>query len=447
MERSINDMTKNSAVPFREAFNVWAKIGFLSFGGPAGQIALMHRILVDEKKWLSEPQFLHALNFCMLLPGPEAQQLATYSGWLLHGVKGGLAAGLMFILPGVAVMLGLSMLYAAYAELAFVEAVFFGIKAAVFAIVIEALIRISRRVMTRRALYAIAGAAFVSIFFFDVAFPLVIATAALAGILAARGGFMPQPEKREEERGEMAAAMPVRATLLRSAVTLAIGLFVWLGPVVLLFLMLGGGHVLAQEAAFFSKMAVVTFGGAYAVLAYVAQEAVQNYGWLNAGEMLDGLGLAETTPGPLIMVLQFVGFLGAYRAETGLDPMLAGVAGAAITTWVTFAPCFLWIFLGAPYVERLRKVESLNAAFTAITAAVVGVILNLAIWFGLHVLFGEVDERHVSVLRLWVPDVATLDPWALALSAAALVAVLRFKAGMVPVLGVAAGFGLLIRFL
>ncbi|MEQ9528723.1 MAG: chromate transporter, partial [Parvibaculaceae bacterium] len=268
-----------------------------------------------------------------------------------------------------------------------------------------------------------------------------------AGVLAARGGFMPQPEKAEEEGDETVAAMPVRRTLLRSAVTLGIGLFVWLGPVVLLFLALGGGHVLAQEAAFFSKMAVVTFGGAYAVLAYVAQEAVQNYGWLNAGEMLDGLGLAETTPGPLIMVLQFVGYLGAYRAETGLDPTMAGIAGAAITTWVTFAPCFLWIFLGAPYVERLRKVESLNAAFTAITAAVVGVILNLAIWFGLHVLFGDVEERHVAVLRLWVPDMATLDLWALALSAGALVAVLRFKAGMVPVLGVAAGLGLLIRFL
>lgn len=437
-------MTKNSAVSFREAFSVWAKIGLLSFGGPAGQIALMHRVLVDEKKWLSEPQFLHALNFCMLLPGPEAQQLATYSGWLLHGVKGGLAAGLLFILPGVAVMLGLSMLYAAYAELAFVEAVFFGIKAAVFAIVIEALIRISRRVMKAGVLYAIAGAAFAAIFFFDVAFPIVIAAAALAGVLAARGGLMPQPEKTEED--EATEAIPVRRTILGSAVTLLAGLFIWLAPVALLFVVLGGGHVLVQEAAFFSKMAVVTFGGAYAVLAYVAQEAVQNYGWLNAGEMLDGLGLAETTPGPLIMVLQFVGFLGAYRAETGLDPMLAGVAGAAITTWVTFAPCFLWIFLGAPYVERLRKVESLNAAFTAITAAVVGVILNLAIWFGLHVLFAEVEETRASVLRLYVPDVATLDPWALALSVAALVAVLRFKAGMVPVLGVAAGLGLLIRF-
>ena len=437
-------MTKNSAVPFREAFSVWAKIGLLSFGGPAGQIALMHRVLVDEKKWLSEPQFLHALNFCMLLPGPEAQQLATYSGWLLHGVKGGLAAGLLFILPGVAVMLGLSMLYAAYAELAFVEAVFFGIKAAVFAIVIEALIRISRRVMKAGVLYAIAGAAFAAIFFFDVAFPIVIAAAAVSGVLAARGGLMPQPEKTEED--EATEAIPVRRTIPGSAVTLLAGLFIWLAPVALLFVVLGGGHVLVQEAAFFSKMAVVTFGGAYAVLAYVAQEAVQNYGWLNAGEMLDGLGLAETTPGPLIMVLQFVGFLGAYRAETGLDPMLAGVAGAAITTWVTFAPCFLWIFLGAPYVERLRKVESLNAAFTAITAAVVGVILNLAIWFGLHVLFAEVEETRASVLRLYVPDVATLDPWALALSVAALVAVLRFKAGMVPVLGVAAGLGLLIRF-
>lgn len=438
-------MNGKTDVSFGEAFRVWAKIGLLSFGGPAGQIALMHRILVDEKKWLAEPQFLHALNFCMLLPGPEAQQLATYSGWLLHGVKGGLAAGLLFILPGVAVMLGLSMLYAAYAELAFVEALFFGIKAAVFAIVIDALIRISKRVMKTGALYAVAGAAFAAIFFFDIPFPLVVLGATLFGLSAVRvspGIF----GVAQEEKGEETKESPRENSLGRTLATLVIGLAVWLLPVAALLAAFGPPHVFAQEAVFFSKMAVVTFGGAYAVLAYVAQEAVQNFGWLNAGEMLDGLGLAETTPGPLIMVLQFVGFMGAYRAETGLDPMLAGVAGAAITTWVTFAPCFLWIFLGAPYVERLRNVASLNAAFTAITAAVVGVILNLAVWFGLHVLFGEVAEVQVSAFRLWVPDMATLDPWALALSAAALVAVLRFKAGMLPVLGVSAALGLAIRF-
>ena len=440
-------MSEKTDVFFGEAFRVWVKIGLLSFGGPAGQIALMHRVLVEEKKWLSEPQFLHALNFCMLLPGPEAQQLATYSGWLLHGVKGGLAAGLMFILPGVAVMLGLSMLYGAYAELAFVEALFFGIKAAVFAIVIEALVRISKRVMKTGALYAVAGVAFAAIFFLDIPFPVVVLGAALFGFFAVRVSpaiFGEALEKTDEtDRG---AERGGGASFLRTAATLVIGLAVWLIPVAVLLLAFGASHVFAQEAVFFSKMAVVTFGGAYAVLAYVAQEAVQNFGWLNAGEMLDGLGLAETTPGPLIMVLQFVGYMGAHRAETGLDPMLAGVAGAAITTWVTFAPCFLWIFLGAPYVERLRNVASLNAAFTAITAAVVGVILNLAVWFGLHVLFGEVGEMRFTVLRLWVPDVATLDIYALALSAAALVAVLRFKAGMLPVLGVAAGLGLAIRF-
>lgn len=446
MEPRVNDMHEKRTVPFGEAVRIWTKIGLLSFGGPAGQIALMHRILVEEKKWLAEPQFLHALNFCMLLPGPEAQQLATYSGWLLHGVKGGLAAGLLFILPGVAVMLGLSMFYAAYAELAFVEALFFGIKAAVFAVVIEALIRISKRVMKTGALYAVAGAAFAAIFFFDVPFPVVVLGAAILGLLAVRispAVFGEAPETEEEEASYSA---PGRS-LPRTLATLVIGLAVWLIPVVALLFVLGASHVFTQEAVFFSKMAVVTFGGAYAVLAYVAQEAVQNFGWLNAGEMLDGLGLAETTPGPLILVLQFVGFMGAHRAEMGLDPMLAGVAGAAITTWVTFAPCFLWIFLGAPYVERLRKVASLNAAFTAITAAVVGVILNLALWFGLHVLFGKVEEMHFSVLRLWVPDVATLDPYALVLSMGALVAMLRFKAGMLPVLGVAAALGLAVRFL
>ncbi|ABS64287.1 chromate transporter, chromate ion transporter (CHR) family [Parvibaculum lavamentivorans DS-1] len=443
-------MTDLRTVSFGEAFGIWAKIGFLSFGGPAGQIALMHRILVDEKKWLSEPQFLHALNFCMLLPGPEAQQLATYSGWLLHGLKGGLAAGLMFILPGVAVMLGLSMLYAAYADLGLVEAVFFGIKAAVFAIVIEALIRISKRVMKSGALYAVAAAAFAAIFFFDVPFPLVVAAAALFGLAAARrapwifGDTLKAPE--EEER-RVNGGDHTRASPRRTFVTALVGLALWLGPVAALILFFGMGHVFAQEAVFFSKMAVITFGGAYAVLAYVAQEAVQNYGWLNPGEMLDGLGLAETTPGPLILVLQFVGYLAAHRAETGINPALAGAIGALVTVWVTFAPCFLWIFLGAPYVERLRKVATLNAAFTAITAAVVGVILNLAIWFGLHVLFGEVEEVRTGILRLWIPDTATLDPWALALSVAALVAVLRFHAGMLPALGMAAAAGVAISFL
>ena len=442
-------MSGTSGVSFREAFLVWVKIGFLSFGGPAGQIALMHRVLVEEKKWLTEPQFLHALNFCMLLPGPEAQQLATYSGWLLHGLRGGFVAGLLFILPGFLVMLVLSILYAAYAELALVEALFFGIKAAVFAIVIEALIRIGSRVMKTRALYGVAAVAFIAIFFFDVPFPLVVAGAALFGFLGAWSGWLSSPEA--DLTGEPLtdnAVLPTRWGMAwRSLVTLAVGLILWLGPVAALIFFLGGSHVFAQQAVFFSQMAVASFGGAYAVLAYVAQEAVQNYGWLSAGEMLDGLGLAETTPGPLILVLQFVGYLGAFREASGIDPLMSGMVGAVVTTWVTFAPCFLWIFLGAPYIERLRRIENLNAMFAAVTAAVVGVILNLSIWFGLHVLFAEVEERHVSMLRLWSPDLATLDLWALALSIGALVAVLRFKAGMVPVLGVAALLGLATRFL
>ncbi|PKQ03062.1 MAG: chromate transporter, partial [Alphaproteobacteria bacterium HGW-Alphaproteobacteria-11] len=441
-------MTDLPAVTFAEAFRVWTRIGFLSFGGPAGQIALMHRILVEERKWLSEPQFLHALNFCMLLPGPEAQQLATYAGWLLHGIKGGLAAGLMFILPGVAVMLGLSVLYAAYADLGLVEALFFGIKAAVFAVVIEALIRISKRMLKSVALYVLAGAAFAAIFFFDVPFPLVVGAAAAFGLVAARaapGVFGSLLAAKEDGEKEVEAPAHTRTTAGRTIAVALVGGLVWLGPVAALLLALGPGHVFAQEAVFFSKMAVVTFGGAYAVLAYVAQEAVQFYGWLAPGEMLDGLGLAETTPGPLILVLQFVGYLAAYREAGGLDPVLAGIIGALITVWVTFAPCFLWIFLGAPYIERLRKVTLLNAAFAAITAAVVGVILNLALWFGLHVLFGTVEEVRVSVLRLWVPELATLDPWALALSAGALVAMLRFHIGMLPVLGVSAALGLAIK--
>ena len=429
---------------FRDALIVWAKIGLLSFGGPAGQIALMHRVLVDEKKWLQEAQFLHALNFCMLLPGPEAQQLATYSGWLLHGVKGGLAAGLLFILPGVVVMLALSMLYAAYADLGFVAGLFFGIKAAVFAVVIEALIRIARRVLKTPALYSLSLASFVAIFFFAMPFPIVILAAALAGSLGVH--FAPEifGVRSIEDEPEIVTQ---RATVAGTLGTIVIGGGLWLGPVVALFLVFGSQNVFVQEAVFFSKMAVVTFGGAYAVLAYVAQEAVQHFGWLQPGEMLDGLGLAETTPGPLIMVLQFVGFLAAYRATGGIDPMVAGVLGALLTTWVTFAPCFLWIFLGAPYVERLRKVLWLNAALSAITAAVVGVILNLALWFGLHVLFAKVTQTHVGMLRLWSPEWASLDMGALVLSLAAILAMLRFHMGMMPVLATCAVAGVVMRSL
>ena len=418
----------------REALGVWMRIGLLSFGGPAGQIALMHRILVEEKRWIDEARFLHALNYCMLLPGPEAQQLATYVGWLLHRVRGGLIAGVLFILPGALVMLLLSVLYAAYRDLTLVGALFFGIKAAVLAVVIEAVLRIGRRALKNRAAWGIAAAAFVAIFFFAVPFPLIVAASAGAGYLLLRdtgaaSGNIHAPDGRS------------RTSLRASLAMLATCLLLWLGPVVALAMVLGAANVYAQEGLFFSKMAVVTFGGAYAVLAYVAQQAVETYGWLAPGEMLDGLGLAETTPGPLIMVVQFVGFLGAYRNPGVLDPMLAGTLGALLTTWVTFVPCFLWIFLGAPYIERLRGNRTLNAALSGITAAVVGVILNLALWFGLHVLFGAVEDHQVGIVRLFVPDWASLDLLALALAAGAMVALLRFKAGMIPTLAVCAAIG------
>ncbi|MBI1262854.1 MAG: chromate efflux transporter [Rhizobiales bacterium] len=446
----MSDTSERQSISFSQGVAVWARIGLLSFGGPAGQIALMHRILVDEKKWLRESQFLHALNFCMLLPGPEAQQLATYSGWLLHGVRGGLAAGLLFILPGVVVMLALSMLYAAYADLGFVAALFFGIKAAVFAVVIEALLRISKRVLKSPALYGLAAISFVALFFFSVSFPLVILAAGLAGFVAMHWWptlFGSALSVADEEGDAMPPLHVGQRSWYRALTTLLIGTFCWLAPVVALLWWLGPANVFTQQAIFFSKMAVVTFGGAYAVLAYVAQEAVQHFGWMMPGEMLDGLGLAETTPGPLIMVVQFVGFLASYREAGGLDPMLAGMLGALLTTWVTFAPCFLWIFLGAPYVEGLRKVQWLNAALVAITAAVVGVILNLAVWFGLHVIFAEVDETQIGLLHLWVPDIATIDWWALGLSAAAMIAMLRFHIGMMPVLCACAAAGLAISLI
>ncbi len=428
------------AVGFGEAFRVWLKIGLLSFGGPAGQIALMHRILVEEKRWVDEERFLHALNFCMLLPGPEAQQLAVYIGWLLHRVAGGLVAGLLFVLPGALVMLLLSVLYAGFQEVTLVQAVFFGIKAAVLAVVIDAVRRIGRRALKGPATLGIAAAAFVAIFFFDLPFPLIVLAAGLIGWIWIRpetkvaGIAAPQPPRR--------AVSP-----LRSLRTLAIGLTVWLGPLLLMVLLFRDNPVLVQEGVFFSKMAVVTFGGAYAVLAYVAQEAVATYAWLAPGEMLDGLGMAETTPGPLIMVVQFVGFMGAFRNPGALDPMTAGALGALVTTWVTFAPCFLWIFLGAPYVEALRGHRALNGALTAITAAVVGVILNLAVWFALNVIFGELHEIHAFAVRVYWPEWLSLDWGALIIAGAALTAMLRFKVAMLPTLAASALVGCAVFYL
>ncbi|MDX1381824.1 MAG: chromate efflux transporter, partial [Xanthomonadales bacterium] len=370
------------AVSLAEATRVWARIGLLSFGGPAGQIALMHRVLVEERGWISERQFLHALNFCMLLPGPEAQQLATYVGWQLHRVRGGLIAGSLFVLPGFLVILALSYLYVAAGSLPVVQGLFLGLKAAVIAIVLQALVRIARRSLHGPLPVVVALAAFLAMYAWQVPFPWVIAVAALAGALAPR--FRPAADDTAHE--DLAASAGWRG-LVR---TVAIFGLAWLLPVAALLATLGPGHVFSTIATFFSKMAVVTFGGAYAVLAYVSQEAVQTYQWLMPGEMIDGLAMAETTPGPLIMVVQFVGFLAAYRDPGGLHPGVSGLLGALVTTWVTFAPCFLWIFAGAPYIERLRNNRWLAGALAGVTAAVIGVIMNLAAWFATHALFETV---------------------------------------------------------
>lgn len=441
------------------ATKVWVKIGLLSFGGPAGQIALMHRMLVEERQWLGEQRFLHALNYCMLLPGPEAQQLATYLGWLMHRTAGGLVAGILFVLPGALVMLSLSILYAFFGNLPLVAAVFLGVKAAVLAVVVEALLRIGRRALRNRILVGIAAAAFVAIYMLDVAFPLIVLGAAAIGWLGSRvmpaafqggGGHGKTAGAGQDrtgivdvmfERGELEHARPLRRRALR---VLATWLPIWLGPVFILWALTGPGSVWMEIGRFFSTMAVVTFGGAYAVLAYVAQAAVETFGWLAPGEMVDGLGLAETTPGPLIMVLQFVGFLAAFRDPGPLDPLVAGCLGALLTTWVTFAPCFLWIFLGAPYIEALRGNHALNAALSAITAAVVGVVLNLALWFSLHVLFREVREWSILGGGPDLPILSTLDWRAAVLATAAMLAMFRFKVGMVPTLAGCGAAGLLI---
>lgn len=429
-----------------EATRIWARIGLLSFGGPAGQIALMHRILVEEHRWLGEKRFLHALNYCMLLPGPEAMQLAVYIGWLMHRTLGGIIAGVLFVLPGVIAIMALSWIYALYGNVGAVEALFFGLKAAVLAIVVQAVIRIGSRALKNGAMIAIAAASFVAIFGFAIPFPLIILVAGLIGFFGARAGLPAfhgggghgkvgkiQVDDADTLLGE---ETPEHTEVSRGYAfrISAVFLVLWLAPVALLFALLGPDNVFSQIAGFFSVMAVVTFGGAYAVLAYVAQEAVQNYGWLAPGEMLDGLGMAETTPGPLIMVTQFVGFMGAFREATGLSPLAAGTLGGLLTTWVTFTPCFLWIFLGAPFIERLRDNAVLTAALTAITAAVVGVILNLAVWFGLHVVFDEVHTIASFGLDLDVPVWSTVNLAAAALVLAALGAVFRVRLGPVTVL-------------
>lgn len=420
-----------------ESARLWLKVGLLSFGGPAGQIALMQRLLVDEKQWLSNERFLHALNYCMLLPGPEAQQLATYSGWLQHGVRGGLIAGTLFVMPGAIVMLALSALYASYQQAPMVQALFFGIQAAVLAVVIDALIKMGARTLRTPVQFGVAAGAFAAIFLFAMPFPLVIGLAAVAGLIA----HLRDPRAAPRQETEILQPRAADASSVAAPATLPVAgacLVLWLLPLLALGIWLGPQHVYVQEGIFFSKMAVVTFGGAYAVLAYMAQQAVEQYAWLEPGEMLDGLGLAETTPGPLIMVAQFVGFLGAYRNPGTLEPLLAGTLGALLTTWVTFAPCFLWIFVGAPHIEKLRHNRWLAAAMSAVTAAVVGVILNLALWFGLNVLFSEITEWSAPGIALPVPQLGSLQSAALVLTAGALVALRVFKAGLLKVLALTA---------
>jgi chromate transporter len=419
---------------FSEATAVWARIGLLSFGGPAGQIALMHRELVDERGWIDEARFLHALNFCMLLPGPEAQQLATYIGWALHGWRGGLVAGLLFVLPGLACILALSAAYGLFSDTGWLDAVFFGLKAAVLVIVVEATLRMGRRALKTRLSLALAVGAFIALFVFSLPFPLVVLGAGLIGLVAARNAG--------------AGDIPTTAAPIGWRSTLATVLrwtLVWFAPLLPLVLIFGPDSVFVALFGFFSQMAVVSFGGAYAVLAYVAQEAVQGFGWLQPAEMIDGLALAETTPGPLVLVLSFVGFLAGLRAGDGLWPLAAGLLGGVVTAWATFAPSFLWIFAGAPHIDRLRGNRVLAGALAAITAAVVGVILNLALWFGLHVVFAEVGSHTFGAITLPVPVLETLDPLALVFVAMAALSLFVLRLGVPWTLSILAGLGLLAR--
>ncbi|MEO5597813.1 MAG: chromate efflux transporter [Novosphingobium sp.] len=425
---------------FRAMVRAFARIGCLSFGGPAGQIALMHKELVEERGWVEEDQYLRALNFCHLLPGPEAQQLATWIGWRLHGLRGGLVAGLLFVLPGAAVILGLSILYVHAAGLTWFAALFGGIKAAVVALVVQALLRIAKRALNTGFKRVIAVVSFLALFALNLPFPLVVLGAGLVGsIVAARNPALLALKPTAD-----APALPPRGALVRqTAVTIAMWLVIWLAPLALIAVVLGKGHVLVSIGLFFAKLAVVTFGGAYAVLAYMAQQAVNTHHWLSTGEMADGLGLAETTPGPLIMVTQFVGFLGAWRAPAPFTPLVAGIMGAAITTWMTFAPCFLWIFAMAPWMERLEHAKRLQGGLSALTAAIVGVIGSLAVWFGLQVLFRAHFAVPLGFGEMRLPVLASLDPLAAGLSVLAFVLLFRTKAGVIGTLAACGAAGVL----
>ena len=420
---------------FGEAFRFWLKLGFISFGGPSGQIAMMHTELVEKKRWIDNPRFLHALNFCMLLPGPEAQQLAIYIGWLLHKTRGGIVAGALFVIPSIFILWGLSYIYVAFGNIPWIAAIFYGLKPAVLAIVAAAVIRIGSKALKNAVMWSLALAAFVAIYFFRVPFPLIIISAGILGLIGNK--ILP-----EYFRGEIAHPLDVdlasnlaeraKPSWLHALKISAAWVVIWALPLALTGIFLGTDHTIFREGIFFSKAAVVTFGGAYAVLPYVSQQAVEHYHWLTAPQMLDGLGLAETTPGPLIMVLQFVGFLGAWNHPGNLPPLVSATLGALVTTWTTFVPCFLWVFLGAPYIEKLREVRLLTAALSTVTAAVVGVILNLAVWFGLHVIF---------------PGNEKVDWFALGLCAAAFIAMLRFKIDIIPVVLASGLLGLIYKSL
>lgn len=423
-----------------ELVRVFARIGCLSFGGPAGQIALMHREVVDERKWVDEEQYLHALNFCHLLPGPEAQQLATWIGWKLHGVRGGMAAGLLFVIPGALVILALSILYAYAANLDWFEALFLGIQAAVLAIVVQALVRIGGRALNTRFKQLVAIIAFLALFLFNVPFPIVVLGAGVIGIAVA--SIRPDWLALKAGGTEISATARPWGASIRAVVIWGI---IWAAPLALVLATVGQDHVLWDIGLFFSQLAIVTFGGAYAVLAYMAQEAVQGFGWLSAGEMADGLGLAETTPGPLIMVTQFVGYLAAFRAPEPFTPVLAGIIGAGLTTWVTFAPCFLWIFAFAPWIERMENAKWLKGGLSTLTAAVVGVIANLSVWFALHVLFARVGERQFGPLRIYWPDYSSLSWQAALLALLSAVLIFRFKWNVIKVLAAAGMGGLLLE--
>lgn len=427
-----NGKDDDQTASLAEATGVYARIGVLSFGGPAAQIALMHRMIVEQRNWLSEKQFLSALSFCMLLPGPEAMQLATYAGWRLHGVVGGLIAGLLFVLPGALVMLGLAILYAYLGQVPLVSALFLGVKAAVLVIVIEALLKVAGRALQRSEHWVIAALAFIGIFFLALPYPLIVLAAALYGF------FLGHRQDEDADQDRETASVRHRNT----AMTVLLWLAIWWLPL-LAIAATSNAPILTDLGLFFSKLAVVTFGGAYAVLAYMAQDVVSLHGWLTAGAMMDGLGLAETTPGPLILVTEFVGFLSAF----GQGGLWLGLAGAAVTLWVTFTPCFLWIFAGAPYIEWISAQPRLRGALAAITAAVVGVILNLSIWFALHVFFAEVTKVSAGPLTLWRPDLSTLDWQVCALAALCGFLLLRLHWNMVAVLGTAAALGVVLSYL